>query len=46
MSKLEILNGFFIGTSLALSCIAVAVVIGMIRLANTRSKGKNNYILQ
>ena len=46
MSKLEKLNGFFIGTSLALSCIAVAVVIEMIRLANTRSKGKNNYILQ
>ena len=36
----------FIGTSLAVSYIAVAVVTGMIRLANTRSKGKNNFILQ
>ena len=35
----------FIGTSLAVFCIAVAVAIGIIRLAIKRSKGKYNYIL-
>ena len=35
----------FIGTSLAVFCIAVAVAIGIIRLAIKRSKGKYNNIL-
>ena len=36
----------FIGASLTVFCIAVAVAIMIIHLARKRSKGRNNYILQ